>query len=169
VSPWWVLRGETGSISTTTNTMVVPPKLITLTKSSNATGGEISAVPSEVTMVLGLLSLLVGVACLLIFFSLLTEKKLRKITIILSVLSIVVILLTLVVFYYALSQLTQVGVGSFMGSGTLDITIPGQSVQTAVPCSWGPGFSFYLLIVSFVLLILAFFVKRINARFSRKN
>jgi hypothetical protein len=36
VSPWWVLSGETGSISTTTNTMVVPPKLI-LNKITNAT------------------------------------------------------------------------------------------------------------------------------------
>jgi hypothetical protein len=79
-----------------------------------------------------------------------------------------VILLTLVVFYYALSQLTQVGVGSFMGSGTLDVTIPGQSVQTAVPCAWGPGISFYLLIASFVLLLFTFFIKRIKARFSRK-
>jgi len=166
VSPWWVLSGETDTVSTTTNTMVIPPKLITLTKSSNATGGEISAVPEEVTMVLGLLSLLVGIACILLFVSLLMEKKLRKTTVIISVLSIVVILLTLVVFYYALSQLTQVGVGSFMGSGTLDVTIPGQSVQTAVPCSWGPGISFYLLIVTFVLLVFTFFIKRIKARFS---
>ena len=167
VSPWWALNGGTGTISTTTNTMVIPPKLITLTKTSNATGGEISAVPDEVTMVLSLLSLLVSVVCLLIFFSLLTEKKLRKTTVIISVLSIVVILLVVGVFYYALSQLTQVGVGSFMGSGTLDITIPGQSVQTSIPCSWGPGISFYLLIVSLVFLVLAFFIKRIIARFSR--
>jgi hypothetical protein len=167
VSPWWALNGSTGSLSTTTNTMVVPPKLLTLTKSSDVTGGEISAVPAEVTMVLGLLSLLVGVACLLIFISFFTEKKLRRITMIVSLLSIVVILLTVVVFYYALSQLTQVGVGSFMGSGTLDITIPGQSVQTAVPCSWGPGISFYLLIVCLLLLVFAFFMKRIIMRFSR--
>jgi hypothetical protein len=163
VSPWWVLSGDNGVVSTTTNTMVIPQKLITLTTSSNATGGEISAVPDEVTMVLGLLAMLVGVAALLIFFSLLTEKKRRKTTMVISILSIIVILLTLIVFYYALSQLTQVGVGSFLGSGTLDVTIPGQSTQTAVPCVWGPGISFYLLIVSIVLLISAFFVKRILA------
>ena len=168
VSPWWALNGGTDSVSTTTNTMVIPPKLITLTKSSNATGGEISAVPAEVTMVLGLLSMLVGAACLLIFFSVLTERRLRKTTLVLSVLSIVVILLALIVFYYAFSQLTQVGVGSFMGSGTLDVTIPGYSIQTAIPCAWGPGIGFYLLIVSFVLLLLTFFMKRIKARFSRK-
>lgn len=166
VSPWWALSGETGTVSTTTNTLVIPPKLITLTKSSNATAGEISAVPGEVTMVLGLLSLLVAVAGLLLFVSLLTERRLRKTTMIVSALSLVMILIALVIFYYALSQLTQVGVGSFMGSGTLDVTIPGQSEQTAVPCSWGPGIGFYLLIVSFVLVVLTFFIKRIKARFS---
>lgn len=169
VSPWWTLHGVTGTVSTTTNTMVIPPKLITMTKSSNATGGEISAVPDEVTMVLGLLSMFVCVVCLFLFISLLTEKKLRKITMLVSTLSIIVVLLTIVVFYYALNQLTQVGVGSFMGSGTLDITVPGQLVQTAVPCSWGPSISFYLLILSFVLLVFAFFMKRIMARFSRKE
>jgi hypothetical protein len=166
VSPWWALSGETGTVSTTTNTLVIPPKLITLTKSSNVTAGEISAVPGEVTMVLGLLSLLVAVAGLLLFVSLLTERRLRKTTMIVSALSLVMILIALVIFYYALSQLTQVGVGSFMGSGTLDVTIPGQSEQTAVPCSWGPGIGFYLLIVSFVLVVLTFFIKRIKARFS---
>ncbi len=169
ISPWWALSGGTDTVSTTTTTMVIPSKLITLTKSSNATGGEISAVPSEVTMVLGLLAILIGVACLLIFFSVLTEKKLRKTTIMISVLSIIIIFLTVVVFYYALSQLTQVGVGSFMGSGTLDISIPGQSVQTAVPCSWGPSISFYLSIISLALLTVTFFTKRIIAWFSRKR
>jgi hypothetical protein len=169
VSPWWALNGGTDTMSTTTNTMVIPPKLITLTKSSNATGGEISAVPAEVTMVLGLLSMLVGAACLLVFFSVLTERRLRKTTLVLSILSIIVILLTVIVFYYAFSQLTQVGVGSFMGSGTLDVTIPGYSVQTAVPCAWGPGIGFYLLIVSFVLLVLMFFLKRIKTRFFNKQ
>jgi uncharacterized membrane protein len=113
--------------------------------------------------------MLVGVACLLIFISVLTERKMRKITVIISFLSIIVILLTLIVFYYALSQLTQVGVGSFMGSGTLDITVPGHSVQTAVPCSWGPDISFYLLIISLVLLLVVFFMKTVKTRFFHKK
>ncbi len=138
VSPWWALSGETGTVSTTTNTLVIPPKLITLTKSSNATAGEISAVPGEVTMVLGLLSLLVAVAGLLLFVSLLTERRLRKTTMILSFLSIVMILFALIIFYYAFSQLTQVGVGSFMGSGNLDVTIPGQSDTNNSTMCLGP-------------------------------
>jgi hypothetical protein len=168
VSPWWVLTGETDAVSTTTNSYVVPPAIITMTKSSNATGGETSAVPAEVTMVLGLLSLLVGVTIVLLLGSIVIMKRLRKTTVIVSLLSLVVILLGLILFYYAFAQLTQVGVGSFMGSKTLDVTIPGQSIQTAVPCSWGPGIGFYSLIVSFILLLVTFFMKRISARFFRK-
>jgi hypothetical protein len=168
VSPWWVLTGEIDAVSTTTNSYVIPPAIITMTKSSNATGGEISAVPAEVTMVLGLLSLLVGVAVLLLFVSIVIARRLRKTTSIVSALSLVVILLALILFYYAFAQLTQIGVGSFMGSKTLDVTIPGQSIQTAVPCSWGPGIGFYLLITSLILLFATFFIKRITTRFSRK-
>jgi len=168
VSPWWVLQGETGTVSTKTNTLVIPPQLVTLTTSSNATGGEISAVPQEVTMVLGLLSLLVAVACIVIVLSLALKNKFRKTTILVWLMSIIVLLLTLILFYYAFSQLTQVGVGSFMGSGTLDITIPGGEAQTKVPCSWGPGIGFYLLIVSVVLVVLSFFGKRVEERLSRK-
>jgi len=169
VSPWWVLSGEDGTISTTTNTFIVPPQLITLTTSSDAIGGEISVVPEEVTMVLGVLSLLVAVTCFLLFFSFLTMKRLRKTTMILSFFSIVILLMSLIIFVYAFSQLTQVGVGSFMGSGNLDVTIPGGIEQTAISCSWGPGIGFYLLIPSLILLILTLFIKKIEKKFIRKE
>ena len=166
-SPWWVLHGETSMVSTTTNTLVVPPQIVTLTTSSNATGGEISAVPKEVTMVLGLLSLLVAVACILLLVSVVTSLRLRKTTMLVSILSIVVLLLILIVFYYAFSQVTQVGVGSFMGSGTLDVSLPGGTEQLKVPCTWGPGLGLYLVILSLVLAIFAFFGKRIEGRVSK--
>lgn len=168
VSPWWVLRGVTTTVSTDTNTLVVPPQIVTLTKSSNATGGEISAVPQEVTMVLGLLSLMVVIASVILAVSLVTNIKFRKTTLLLSLTSIVVLLLTLIVFYYAFSQVTQVGVGSFTGSGTLDVSLPGGSAQIKVPCTWGPGVGFYLLILSLILVVLTFFGKRIEGRLTRK-
>jgi hypothetical protein len=168
VSPWWVLHGETDMVSTTTNTLVIPPQIITLTSSSNATGGEISSVPQEVTMVLGLLSLLVGVACLSIVGSLALKAKFRKITFLVSLLSIIILLLTLILFYYAFSQLTQVGVGSFMGSGTLDVTIPGEEAQAKIPCSWGPGLGFYLLIVALAFVLVAFVERRLSKKLLKK-
>jgi hypothetical protein len=169
VSPWWVLSGEEDTISTTTNTFIVPPQIITLTTSPDAIGGEISSVPEEVTMVLGVLSLLVGVTCFILFFSFLTMKRLRKTTTILSLFSIVILLMSLIIFVYAFSQLTQVGVGSFMGSGDLDVTIPGGIEQATISCSWGPGIGFYLLIPSLILLILTLFIKKIEKKFIRKE
>ena len=169
VSPWWALSGEKATISTTTNTFVVPPQIITLTTSSNAIGGEISVVPEDVTMVLTILSLLVALTCFLLFLSLLIMKRLKKITMILSLLSIVILVLSLVVFVYAFSQLTQVGVGSFMGSGNLDVAIPGEAEPSTVSCSWGPGIGFYLLIPSLILLIITLFIKRIEGKFIRKE
>jgi hypothetical protein len=168
VSPWWALHGQTDTASTTTNTFLIPSQIITLTKSTDAAGGEISAVPEEVTMVLGLLSLLVAGSLLLVCISLLTMKRLRKTTMILSIFGLIVLLFSAIIFYYAFSQLTQVGVGSFLGSGPLDVTIPGEAAQANIPCSWGPGIGFYLLIASFILLILTFFIKRIETRFTRK-
>jgi hypothetical protein len=169
VSPWWVLSGEKDTVSTTTNTFVIPPQIITLTTSSNAIGGEISAVPEEVPMVLGVLSLLVAVTCFILFLSVLIMKRLRKTTMILSLLSIVILVLSLIVFFYAFSQLTQVGVGSFMGSGNLDVTLPWEVEQTTISCSWGPGIGFYLLIPSLILLVLTFFMKRIEKKFFHKE
>jgi hypothetical protein len=154
-------------VETTTNTLVIPPQIVTLTKSSEAIGGEISAVPAEVTMVLGLLALLVGVTCGSIVISLLI-RRFRRTTLIVSFLSLVLVILTLGVFYYAFSQVTQVGVGSFLGSRTLDVSIPGEVEQVAIPCSWGPGVGFYLLVLSMVLLILTFFMRRIEGRLTRK-
>jgi hypothetical protein len=77
--------------------------------------------------------------------------------------------MSLIIFVYAFSQLTQVGVGSFMGSGNLDVTIPGEIEQTAISCSWGPGLGFYLLIPSLILLILTLFIKKIEKKFIRKK
>ncbi len=88
---------------------------------------------------------------------------------ILSLLSIVILVVSLIVFFYAFSQLTQVGVGSFMGSGDLDVTLPGEVEQNTLSCSWGPGIGFYLLIPSLILLILTLFIKRIEKRFYRKE
>ncbi len=168
VSPWWALHGETETVSTTTNTLLIPSQIITLTKSSNAVGGEISAVPEEVTMVLGLLSLLVAVAFLFLLVSLLTMRRLKKTTMIIFFFCVVLLLLTLIIFYFAFSQLTQVGVGSFLGSGMLEITIPGEAEQTSILCSWGPGIGFYLLIASFILLVLPPLIMRMKGRFIRK-
>jgi len=59
-----------------------------------------------------------------------------------------------------MSQITMIGVGSFTGSGNIDITLPGIATSKALSCTWGPGFGFILVIVSLVVLLIVFLLKR---------
>lgn len=125
VSPWWILNGDNGTTETTTKTMLVPPKIITLSKSTDVLGGDVSQVPSEVTMILNLLSIFIIMISVIIFFTIFIKNRLKKTSKILSILSIIFLVLTLFLFYYVMSLLTEVGVGSFIGSGDLDVSLPG--------------------------------------------
>ena len=152
-SPWWVLNGNDGDVTTTTKTLLVPPKIITFSSSSDVIGGDVSQLPSEVTMVLSLLSIIILVSCLIIFFTIFTKNKHKKITAILSLFSIILLVLTLSVFFYAMSQLTEVGVGSFIGNGDIDTSFPGITENKIILSTWGPGVGFYICILAFFILI----------------
>jgi hypothetical protein len=157
-SPWWILNGEEALVKTTTKTFLIPQKIITLSSSTNVLGGEISQVPDEVTDVLGILMILLIISCLLIFFSIFTKRKYRKITIILSILSIILIILTISIFYYTLSQLTEIGIGSFIGGGEIEITIPGSAETKLLNCNWGPGIGFFLSLAIIIIFAIYLFI-----------
>jgi hypothetical protein len=55
-----------------------------------------------------------------------------------------------------MSQLTEVGIGTFIGSGDLEINLPGISESKILPCRWGPGPGFYLALISVIILIVVF-------------
>ena len=167
-SPWWTMHGENESYETTTNVLLIPGKIVTLTQGSESIGGEISMVPDEVTMVLGLLFMLLLIASLLIILSTIIEKRFRKTSIVLSVLSLVVLLCIIGIFIYAMSILTEVGVGSFIGSGNIDTTISGQVESQLINCNWGPGIGLLLLFVSFVLVLFSLIKQPISKKL-RKN
>jgi len=153
-SPWWVLTGEDGSIETVTKTLLIPQKLVTITSSDYALGGEISQVPEDVTMVLELLTILLIISSLLIFISVFTKNRFSKTTSIISILSIILLIVTISIFYYTMSQLTEVGVGTFIGNGDIETTIPGVAESKVLPCSWGPNIGFYLGIITIVTLMI---------------
>ena len=155
-SSWWFVTGENSNAKSVTDTMLIPQKIVTLTETADAIGGGVSQVPDEVTMVLGLLSILLAVACMLIFVTIFTKKKLRKVTQVFTILSIILLVLTLGVFYYAMGQLTEVSVGGFIGKGDIETTIPGVSENINLPSSWGPSTGFYLIIISLILLFIPF-------------
>ena len=165
VSPWWILNGDDGTTSTTTKTFLIPSKIITLSSSSDVLGGDVSQVPPEVTMVLGLLSIILAVSCLIIFITIFTKDRFRKTTMLFSILSIVLLIVTLSIFFYAMGQITDVGVGSFMGSDDLETSLPGIAEREILPSSWGPGIGFYLGIIAFVVLVVISVYKKIKTKF----
>ena len=156
VSPWWILNGDDKTTSTTTKTLLFPSKIVTLNSSPDVLGGDVSQVPIEVTMVLSLLSVLVAVSCLMIFLTLFIKNKTRKTASLFLFLSIVLLIVTLSIFFYAMSQLTQVGVGSFTGSGNLETNLPGISESKILPCTWGPGIGFYFALIAVIILVIVF-------------
>ena len=153
VSPWWALSGDTGTISTTTKTLLFPSNIVTLTSSQSVLGGEISFAPPELSMVLELLAMLLMVVCVIAVICILIKDRFGKISKILSVVSIVLLVVTVLLFFVAMSQVTDIGVGSFSGGGDLNISIPGLQENAVVPCSWGPGIGFYLSILAIMSMI----------------
>jgi len=155
-SPWWVLNGENKTSETSTKTLLVPPKIITFSSSKDVMGGDISQVPSEVTIALNLLSILILIICVIILFTIIIKNKLKRSKKILSILSIILLVVTLSLFYYVMSQITDVGVGSFIGNDDIKTTLPGIAESEILSCSWGPGLGFYLGLLSIIILILLF-------------
>ena len=170
VSPLWFLSGDTGSISTTTKTLLIPSNIVTLTSSQSVLGGEISFAPPELSMVLELLAILLMVVCVIAVICILIKDRFRKISKILSVVGIVLLVVTVLLFFVAMSQVTDIGVGSFSGNGNLDISVPGMQENVVVPCSWGPGLGFYfgiLAIISMIALSLLKLVRKLVGKLQK--
>lgn len=153
LQPWWQLTGDNGTVTTTTNTRLYPASIITMTSSTDTIGGEISAVPEEFTMVIEIISYILILSIIVIVLSILIKSKWPKISSIVNILAIVFLLLSAILFYVAMSEVTKVGVGDFFGSGDLPISIPGESDQVTLSCSWGAGFGMYTALLAFLVAL----------------
>jgi hypothetical protein len=67
-----------------------------------------------------------------------------------------------------MSLLAEVGIGSFLGEGFIDIGVPDQEGLYQVLCSWGPNLGFYLYIVPIVNLLL-FSIHKILSVIKKKD
>jgi hypothetical protein len=166
-SPWWVLNGDNASTETSTKTLLIPPKIITLSTSSDLIGGDVSQVPSEVTLVLTLLSVLILMSWLLVLTKIIINKKFRRINLVFSILTIIFLITTVILFFYVMGQITDVGVGSFIGSDELETNLPGIAESEMLQSSWGPGIGFILAITCIIIYLILLFYKKI-VRFIKK-
>jgi len=166
--PWWVLNGgDNNGTSTDIKTMLYPPGIVTITHSDGVVGGSISSLPSEFVMLLSLFSIMLVVAGLLSCITIFTKNKFKKTSIGISVLTVVILILTISLFYYAMSLVTELGAGSFIGSGDIEVSIPGSGAIKTLSCEWGPGIGFYLgLIAVLILVFVSVYNKLKNRGFS---
>ena len=56
-------------------------------------------------------------------------------------------------FYYAMSEMANIIVGGFTGSGNIEISIPGRDKFESLSCNWGSDIGFYLMLISTCILI----------------
>ncbi len=157
--PWWSLQGTSSDIETSSTFYLIPLNLVSLTTTPQVIVGELSFFPEIFITIMTIIPILTIIVCLLVV-SLLVFKKLQNKPwqSLLLVGSFALLLGSLVLFIGAMSAFAEVGVGSFIGNGTLDISIQGQEEFIPVLCQWGPGVGFWLYVTSGVILIVALVV-----------
>lgn len=158
--PWWILNGEEKGIQTNSINMLYPPKMVTLTSSSDFIGGSISVINDDFTSVMVLISGFLIFSIILILISLFFKKKFSKLKNFIIFTSILLLIVCIVLFYYAMSMVTNIGVGGFMGSGDISVSIPGKIQSIDLACDWGPGIGFILVLVSLIFLFFSIFIKK---------
>ncbi|MEF8879556.1 MAG: hypothetical protein V5A64_04105, partial [Candidatus Thermoplasmatota archaeon] len=163
-SSWWTVAGSTAEVSTSTKTLLKPSGIVTFTSADGVLGGDISMLPAEVSMVLNLVFLLLISSIIVVSLSMCLEHRYPRTSLVLSVLAMVLTVVSLSVFYYAFSEMAKISVGSFIGSGKLDVSIPGAG-SVKVSSSWGPGLGFYTSLAGVVSLVLSLFSKKIIKKF----
>jgi hypothetical protein len=134
--------------------------MITLTDSSDGLGGSVSILPDEFTSVLFILSVFAVVSIIFILSTILIKNRFKKTNKILFSIATLLVLLSPGLFYYAMDQVTKLGVGSFIGSKDISVSVPGQIESIDLFCSWGPGAGFYLLVLSVLLIFIYVIFKK---------
>jgi hypothetical protein len=168
VSPWWALQGSSSNVQTSSVLYLIPLDLITTTKTSQFIGGELAFFPEVFTTVMMMIPILTVIICLLaILILVLNHIHKKRWQSYLMIGALILLLCSLVLFISAMSAFAEVGVGSFIGQGTLDISIPGEESVVPVLCQWGPGIGFWLYMVSVVILICTMIISVMKKREER--
>lgn len=159
--PWWILHGSSSNsnVETTSKLFLLPSELVTITSSSDVVAGEIASLPGLFVNVIFLIPFVLTIGCVFVFINMVLityKKRFSTISLFLGFLSLTG---TIFIVYYALSELTKVGVGSFIGEGYVDVSILGEGIRTSLLSSWGPGIGFYLCCIAIILILLTFCVR----------
>ena len=58
--------------------------------------------------------------------------------------------------------MAKMGVGSFLGEGDIEMSIPGEKAASKMHCEWGPSTGFNICLLSILILMLSFFLDEIK-------
>ena len=168
VSPWWTINGKTSNphIETSTKLFVIPSEMTTIITNNNFTAGEVTGLDETYNSYLDLLPLFlfIGVLCLILPIILKPFIK-QKLSFLLLIIGFIIFIGIIVSFTYSTSEMASVTVGSFYGSGNLEINIPGEEYYEVMMCSWGPDTSFYIFLSSFVIIVIVILFSFKNRNF----
>jgi len=159
--PWWAINGSSSQLETNTNMFIMPTELITITKTPDVISGELAFLPDIFIDAMNVILVFTAIGCIIFLSSWYFKKHNKKRLYFFSLaLSILAFIGSIGIFTYGMSEFCNVGVGSFIGSGNLDIGIPGESSSISVLSNWGPSMGFYLYIVAIVVFILYILLNR---------
>ena len=146
ILPWWTIYGSSSNIEYSTNLYLLPLKLITLTKTFTINAGEISFLPDIFQTYVGSIPILIIIGIILLISTIRLKKS------IILFLALIFFIIPLSIFLIAISIFTEIGVGSFIGSGDISVVIPGGE-NVILYCIWCPNTGFLIFILSIALLM----------------
>jgi len=165
---WWSIAGSTSQINANSELYLIPGELISYVSSTDVITGSQAYLPEIFdTMILGLLALII-VASIMLIMDLFIQKKLGKFAIIIQLLVIVLFIAIIGVFTFGMTSLSEVSVGTFIGSGELDVSIPGQNEHVGMLSTWGPSIGYYSIIIAMIVYVGLFLYQYVFLRFTKK-
>lgn len=154
VYPWWVLHGSNSQVETTTKMFLYPLNLITTTIHNNTITGELAFLPGIFIDIVTLIPIFTASACFLLILSIFFKNINKKLYLMSILLALIALIGSMLIFSIGMSSLTEAGIGSFIGGGNLEISIPGEVIFTTIYCSWGPAIGLFLYMISIIILFL---------------
>jgi hypothetical protein len=154
VSPWWVLSGSSSEMHTSSTLFLAPLELVTTMETPQVIAGELAFFPELFITVMMLIPIVTAIGCIFILLSLVSNHLNKKrVTMIVLTSALLLFVCSLVMFSVAMSTFAEVGVGSFLGEGTLTYSLPGEETNPSILCHWGPGSGYYLYILVVIILV----------------
>jgi hypothetical protein len=170
VMPWWGLSGAatTPAAVRSTSAFLIPQTIVTTTTVGNHSEIELANLPGEFSSFIFAVLIIVCITCFLLLGSI-GIKKYKKPAFVLTILSIILLSCAVAIFTYGFSQLSNVGLGSLQGSGTLTVLQPGSNEYMNLSATWNLSTGIYLSCVAIVSIVSAVVVERVLNKKRRED